>query len=173
MHKITMLVDELLNVNRLKEAHLRLQKEWFILSELVNACCNHITVSGRHEIIVLGDKTLEDYADETAIDQVIVNFVNNAVKYAPASKGILIVIEKNGSGVKLSVKDSGPGIPAEQLPLIFNRYYQGGKQDYRNPGLGLGLYISAEIVKRHNGQIGVESTLGEGTTFWITLPGIM
>lgn len=170
MHKMTVMVDGLLNVNRVKETHLALQKEWFILSELVNACCNHITVAGKHEVVIAGDKTLKAYADENAIDQVIVNLVNNAVKYAPASKEIFIFIEQYDNTVKLSVTDSGPGIPPEQLPLIFNRYYQAGKQNYRNPGLGLGLFISSEIIKHHGGEIGAESELGKGTTFWFTLP---
>lgn len=170
MYKIGNLVEDLLNVNRIKEQQLPLQKHWFILSELVNACCNHIAVAGRHEIDVLGDKTLEVHADERAIDQVIVNLVNNAVKYAPASKKIYVTIEGKGDSAKLSVKDNGPGIPPEQLPFIFDRYYQAGKQDYRNPGLGLGLYISSEIIKRHDGKIGVESEIGKGSTFWFTLP---
>ncbi|MBS1531239.1 MAG: PAS domain S-box protein [Bacteroidetes bacterium] len=169
-YKMSNLVEDLLNVNRIKEKHLPLQKQWFVFSELVNACCNHIAVSGRHEIDVLGDKILQVYADERTIDQVIVNLVNNAVKYAPASKKIYIIIENNGDHAKLSVKDSGPGIAPEQLPFVFDRYYQGGKQDYRNPGLGLGLYISSEIIKRHGGKIGVESEPGKGSTFWFTLP---
>ncbi|HVS94247.1 MAG TPA: PAS domain S-box protein [Mucilaginibacter sp.] len=169
-HKMSVLVDELLNVHRIKERKLPLQKRWFILSELVNACCNHIAIAGHQQIVVLGDKTLQVYADEPAIDQVIVNLVNNAVKYAASSKEICIVIGRDRDKVKLSVKDTGPGISREQLPFLFDRYYQGGKQDYRNPGLGLGLYISSEIIKRHDGEIGVESQPGKGSTFWFTLP---
>ena len=169
MHKLTTLVDALLNVNRVK-GNLTLQKKRFILSELINACCNHITIVGTHKVLVRGDKSAEVYADESAIDQVIVNFVNNAVKYAPESKDIVVLIEQMAKQVKLSVSDKGPGISPEQLPYIFNRYFQAGKQNYRNPGLGLGLYISSEIIKRHGGDIGVESEPGKGTTFWFTLP---
>jgi PAS domain S-box-containing protein len=170
MHKIQALVDDLLNMNRFKDAALVPDMQWFILSELVNGCCNHITIGGQHELIILGDKTLKVYADERAIDQVVVNFVNNAVKYAPDSKQIEVSIEKQAEGVKLSVRDHGPGIKPEQLPLIFDRYYQGVKPNYRNPGLGLGLYICSEIIKKHGGTIGVESKPGNGSTFWFTLP---
>ena len=170
VYKMTALVDDLLNVSKVKEPQFTIQKKWFILSELVNACCNHITLAGSHEVVISGDKTLKAYADEGTIDQVIVNFVNNAIKYAPASKEILVIIEREGAGVKLSVKDRGPGIPPEQVPFLFNRYYQAGKQNYRNPGLGLGLYICSEIIKRHGGKIGVESEVGYGTAFWFTLP---
>ncbi|HEY4324147.1 MAG TPA: PAS domain S-box protein [Mucilaginibacter sp.] len=170
MHKMTTLVDGLLNVNRIKESQLPLQKQWFVLSELVNACCNHITMTGRHSVVISGDKTIKVYADEAAIDQVIVNLVNNAIKYAPASKEIGIIIEDKIDHIKLSVKDTGEGIPSEEIPFLFNRYYQTGKQNYKNPGLGLGLYIGSEIIKRHGGKMGVESVLGRGSTFWFTLP---
>lgn len=170
IYKLSVLVDDLLNVNRIKERQLPLLKKKFILSELINASCNHIAVSARHEIVVLGDKMLPVYADESAIDQVIVNLVNNAVKYAPDSKQIRITIDEETTCIRLSVQDNGPGIRAEQLPFLFDRYYQAAKQDYRNPGLGLGLYISSEIIRRHGGEIGVTSELGQGSTFWFTLP---
>lgn len=170
VHKMTTLIDELLNVNRINEPQLTLEKRWFVLSELVNACSNPVALTSRQEIVVQGNKTLQVYADDAALDRVIVNLINNAVKYAPESREIFIVIESTGSGAKLSVKDNGPGISPEQLPLIFNRYYQAGKQHYKNPGLGLGLYISSEIIKRHGGQMGVESELGKGSAFWFTLP---
>jgi PAS domain S-box-containing protein len=172
LYKMSTLVEDLLNVNRLKGTQLELRKEWFNLSELVNACCNYIAVAGKHEIVIVGDKMLKVCADERTIDQVVVNFVNNAVKYAPLAKEIRISIENKQGGAKLSVQDYGPGIPPEQLPFIFNRYYQAGKTDYRNPGLGLGLYICSEIIKRHKGDIGVDSEPGIGSTFWFTLPDV-
>jgi two-component system sensor histidine kinase VicK len=171
MHKVSTLIEDLLNVNRIKEAELPLSKSTFIISELLNASCNHISLSGKHELIILGDKTLKVYADERAIDQVVVNLVNNAVKYAPGSKNIYLKIEQQIDGkAKISVKDNGPGIPPNKLPFLFNRYYQVNSAGYTSSGLGLGLYISAEIVKRHGGEVGVESELGKGSTFWFTLP---
>jgi len=110
------------------------------------------------------------YADEHAIDQVVVNFVNNAVKYAPDSVEIVMVVENLGDKAKISVKDSGPGIAEEKIPHLFERYYQAQPAGFNNSGLGLGLYISSEIVRRHGGEIGVESELGKGSSFWITLP---
>ena len=109
-------------------------------------------------------------ADDRAIDQVIVNFVTNAIKYAPLSLEIKIQIQKWENGAKLSVCDSGPGISPEQLPFVFDRYFQGAIKDFKNPGLGLGLFISSEIIKRHGGDIGVESASGRGSCFWFTLP---
>jgi signal transduction histidine kinase len=125
---------------------------------------------GKHSIHIQGDKELEIYADEHRIDQVIVNLVNNAVKYAPDSKDIFITIEKEQDQVKIAVRDDGPGISEDKIPHLFDRYYRVHSTGYQGSGLGLGLYICAEIIKRHGGEIGVESELGKGSTFWFTLP---
>jgi len=170
MHKISTLIEELLNVNRIKEAELPLHKSVFTISELLNGSCNHISLTGKHDLMIAGDKGLKAYADERAIDQVVVNLVNNAVKYAPESRNIYLIVERSGDMAKISVRDNGPGIPPDKLAYLFNRYYQVNSAGYLSSGLGLGLYISSEIVKRHGGEMGVESELGKGSTFWFTLP---
>ncbi len=170
MFKVNTLVDELLNAKRIKDNKFSLEKRNFILSELINGCCNHIALNSDHNVIISGDKNLVAHADDHSVDQVVVNLVNNAVKYAPDSKDIRITIERHNDMAKVSVADKGPGIPADKLPLIFNRYYQGGVTNYRNPGLGLGLYISSEIIQKNGGKIGVTSEVGKGSTFWFTLP---
>jgi PAS domain S-box-containing protein len=170
MYKISTLVDDLLDMNRMRETNLSLNKKPFILSQLIGGCCNHISLVSDHNLAISGNKTLQVYADERAIDQVIVNLVNNAIKYAPDSKDIRINIEQKGNMAKVSVKDDGPGIPKDKLPLIFNRYYRAGAITQKSPGLGLGLHICSEIIKKHGGEISVESELGRGSTFWFTLP---
>lgn len=74
--------------------------------------------------------------------------------------------------VKVSVTDHGPGIEKEKIPYLFDRFYRADSSSGQYSGLGLGLYIAAEIIKRHQGEIGVESELGQGTTFWFTLPTV-
>ena len=170
MQKISTLVDDLLNVSRTKESQLTLNKITFKMGELLQNCCNHVRVAGKYTLTIEGDKELEVYADEHAIDQVMINFVNNAVKYAPDSLEIFMDIEKTGDMVKVAITDKGPGIPPEKVPHLFDRYYQAQPGGFNNSGLGLGLYISAEIIRKHGGQIGVNSELGEGSTFWFTLP---
>jgi signal transduction histidine kinase len=125
---------------------------------------------GTHDIKLEGDPQLKITADEQLIEQVIVNLVNNAVKYAPGVKNIIIRIEKLNGAVKISVKDFGPGIPPENTKHIFKRYYQAEKGTREFSGLGLGLYISAEIIAKHGGTIGVNSIPGQGSTFWFTIP---
>jgi two-component system CheB/CheR fusion protein len=113
---------------------------------------------------------LQVFADEDRIEQVVVNLVNNAVKYAPDCKNIYLIVKKENNMAKVSVKDGGPGIPKEKLPLLFDRYYRTDYSGGQYSGLGLGLYISSEVIKRHGGKIGVESEVNQGSTFWFTLP---
>jgi signal transduction histidine kinase len=170
LSKINTMVDELLDMHRYSENHLKLDKTLFTIFEMLHICCNHVRVDGKHELIISGDETLQIYADEHRIDQVVVNFVNNAVKYAPDSREIHMNVCKDGDFVKVSVKDSGPGIPTDHLPHIFDRYWRADHSSVKYTGLGLGLYICSEIIKSHEGKIGAESEVGKGSTFWFTIP---
>jgi len=170
MEKISRLIDDLLNVSSTNEGQLRLNKKLFTIADMLKACCTHVREAGKYDLILQGDETLQIYADEDRIDQVMVNLVNNAVKYAPGSKNIYLIVEKEGDNAKISVKDEGPGIPKEKLPHLFDRYYRADHSGGHYSGLGLGLYISSEIIKRHGGKIGVHSEVKKGSTFWFTIP---
>lgn len=170
MDKISTLIEDLLNLSRMNEGHLQLEKSDFNIADMITLCCSHVRVTGKHDLILQGDKTLKIYADEHRIDQVVINMVNNAVKYAPNSKQIYLNIEKQEDFVKISVKDAGPGVPKDKQEHLFERYYRTDTSGYQNSGLGLGLYISAEIVRKHGGEIGIDSEPGMGSTFWFTLP---
>jgi len=132
------------------------------INDLVTDLLNAIIIDGDLEITVM--------ADEGRLEQVLSNFITNAIKYAPESKQILIQLSKNQSDVLVEVMDQGPGIPPEKLPHLFDRYYQVSSQGAQYSGLGLGLYICAEIIKKHGGEIGAKSIWGQGSTFWFTLP---
>lgn len=170
IQRVSALVDDLLNVRRLQQGEMQLNKTCFILSQLLNACVNPIAIIGSHKISITGNLELEIIADEHQIDQVVTNFVNNAAKYAPDSGEIVLNIDSNGHMVKVSVTDYGPGIPKDKIPHLFDRYFRVDASGFQASGLGLGLFISAEIIKRHGGQIGVDSEPGIGSTFWFTLP---
>lgn len=170
MNKVTALVDELLNAGRLAEGQLQLKKTKFNLSKAIDECCLHVTVGGTHEIVKKGVQDVMVEADAERIQRVLVNFVNNAVKYAIGSKKIVIRVEQEPGQVKVAVIDQGPGIASEKIPQLFNRYYRAERSGGQYSGLGLGLYISKEIINKHGGQIGVESTPGQGSSFWFTLP---
>ena len=170
MEKISELVEDLLNVTRINEGQVMLNKRSFNIAHLVDECCAHVRQLGTHELVVDGVLDLYIVADENRIEQVIFNFINNAVKYAPNSREIYLTLENLGSSVRISVRDNGPGIDASKLPHLFDRYFRADQSGAQVSGLGLGLYICSDIVKRHDGDIGVESLVGEGATFWFTLP---
>jgi signal transduction histidine kinase len=127
----------------------------------------HITAAGRNNIFTKCRKDLEVDADAERIQRVI---VNNAVKHAPQSKYIFITVEKAPDKVKVLVIDKGLGIPKEKSPNLFDRFYRTQDNGGQHSGFGLGLYISAEVIRNHGGQIGVDSEPGKGSTFWFTLP---
>jgi PAS domain S-box-containing protein len=167
--KLIHLVDDLLSSTRLEQGQLSLNRSFFVMSDIIDNCCNNIQLNDRYKLIYHQDTKQEVFADEHKIEQVLVNLINNAVKYAPQSTDIKISVDKIDGFSKVSVTDYGAGISQESLPKLFERYYRvDGNRS--TSGLGLGLYISSEIIKRHGGEMGVESTIGAGSTFWFTLP---
>ena len=107
--------------------------------------------------------------DHERLLEVLSNLVGNALKFTPPGGQIVITAEPCERAVRFAVADSGPGIAPEQVPHLFDRYWQGSKGNART-GLGLGLYICKRLVEAHHGAIGVDSTLGSGTTFWFDVP---
>jgi PAS domain S-box-containing protein len=170
MEKISGLVEDLLNVSRMNAGTIQIRKSDFIINTLLEECCLTVKELGTHDIVLQGDLSAHVYADEDRIDQVLTNFVNNAMKYAPKSPLITINVKHDDAALTVSVIDQGPGIPQDKLPHLFDRYYRADESGHQVSGLGLGLYISAEIIQRHGGTIGVESELGKGSTFWFSLP---
>lgn len=170
MQKVSVLIEDLLNASKFTGGQLHLNKKAVNLYDLVTACCDDFRIEDEHYITVRGNKDIEVEVDANKIDQVLVNFVNNAIKYAHDSMEILINIERRDHMAKVSVTDKGPGIQPELIPHLFQRYYRADPAGRQYSGLGLGLYISSEIVKKHNGTIGAESEPGKGSTFWFTVP---
>jgi signal transduction histidine kinase len=111
------------------------------------------------------------FCDRERIVQVLSNLVGNAIKFTPRGGHISIAGETWGDMVRIAVSDDGPGIAAEQVPRIFDRYWHLAQRESRH-GAGLGLYIAKGIVENHGGRIWVESTLGHGSTFFFTLPAV-
>lgn len=170
LDKVNVLIQDLLNASKVNEGQLHLNKKRYALSTVMDDCCDHVRSEGIFTIRTECVNHVDVFADQGRIEQIIVNFVNNAMKYASESKEILIKLEKVDNMAKVSVIDKGPGISAEKLPHLFERYYQVDSSGIQYSGLGLGLYICAEIIKKHHGHIGVESEVSKGSTFWFTLP---
>jgi signal transduction histidine kinase len=147
------LKPETIDLNRLVEQHL----------EALQA------ISSNHRLIWQPVQVPLIHADGERVLQVVNNFVSNAAKYSSPGTPIILTIEDLSDKVKLSVKDEGPGIPDKEQPFLFERYYR-GEYNAEQKGFGLGLYICAEIIKQHHGFIGVQSTVGQGSTFYFTIP---
>ena len=170
LNKITKLVNELLSSTIIEQGQLDLNKSWVTVSELVDGCCDYVRLAGIFNLRTEGDLDLTFFADAHKLDQVLVNLVNNAIKYAPESKEVVIRIEKINDHAKVSVQDFGPGIAPEKLIHLFDRFFRADQSGSQSSGLGLGLYISQKIIEKHGGEIGVDSELGVGSTFWFTIP---
>jgi len=168
--KLSYLVNDLLSSTKIEQGQLSLRKTTFILKELVDECCSHIRLEGKYHINYQGSDTFTMFADRHKLDQVLVNLVNNAVKYAAESFEIKVDAKSLKGATRISVSDKGNGIAPENLGNLFDRYFRLTKDNNHTTGLGLGLYISAEIIRLHGGDMGVKSELGKGTTFWFTIP---
>ena len=169
VNKLTYLVEDMFEASRMNEKKFDLERKQFELGALIDDCLYYVKAAGKYEIKIEGDASIQLFADARKIEQVLVNLVENAIKYAPASRVIALSIDRFPGYVRISVTDKGPGIAPDILPHIFRRYFR-PEQSFAQTGLGLGLYICAEIVKEHGGDIGVESEPGKGSSFWITLP---
>ncbi|MGK9125879.1 ATP-binding protein [Olivibacter sp. SA151] len=168
--KITFLIENLLDVTKIQAGKIILQKSTFNINELIQDCVYEVKNMGGHTIQIHGNIDVDVYADKNRIEQVLINFLTNAIKYSPKADKVDLFTERNESEVKISVKDYGIGIPQEKLDLVFDRFFRVEESSSQFSGLGLGLFISSDIIKRHQGQIGAVSSPGEGSTFWFSLP---
>ena len=170
--RMAKLVEDLLDISRLQAGRLSLELEPFDLSQLVLETRDRMAVlSQTHELKVEVPERLEGTWDRGRLDQVLTNLLSNAIRYSPEGGQVLVRLAVEGdSGVHLSVKDQGVGIPSEKQRLIFERFGRAHGSKYG--GLGLGLTISQGIVEQHGGRIWAESTgtAGQGSTFNVWLP---
>lgn len=168
--KLDHLVCDLLNLTKLEQENFILNKAPFLLNDLVDGCRNHIESLRDFRLTFQGDVGLEVVADRFKLEQILINLINNAIKYAPGSKEIVVTAEKLNQDLKISVRDFGDGVSADHLEHIFTRYYRADKDNIKTSGLGIGLYVSNEIIKRHGGEMGANNNTGGGSTFWFSIP---
>jgi excisionase family DNA binding protein len=170
--KLTNLIEDLLDITKIESGKLRFSESTFKIDDLVHEVKEEVQrISQKHTIFILGETSKNIFADYERIGQVISNLLTNAIKYSPQADRINIHLTAGKNQIKVKVQDFGVGISKSEQRHIFDRFYRelGDKQE-TFPGLGLGLYISMEIVKRHGGTIWVESEKGKGSTFCFSLP---
>lgn len=171
--RVTRLVTELLDISRLETGRLVLRPQLIDLKALAGTVVEKVAMSYPElECRIDVEGIPQVYADPDKIEQVLTNLVENAAKYASPTGMIvsagLVVSGQDGDMVEVSVTDVGEGIPADDLPKVFNKFF---RRDHGRPsGTGLGLWISRGLVEAHDGQLTATSVLGQGTTFTFSLP---
>jgi signal transduction histidine kinase len=172
LNKVDRLVGELLDVSKIQAGRMEYRQESVDLNALLSETVETMQQSSlSHTIVVRGAVQASLLGDRDRLGQVFTNLLSNAIKYSPDSRTVEIDLSTSEDAVTVCVRDHGLGIPREQLDRIFDRFYRIPDLNQRAiPGLGMGLYIVAEIVKHHGGTITVDSALGKGSTFTVTLP---
>lgn len=170
--RVTTLLDELLDLTRLGAGKLELQREKCDLASIVADVVSQMSAesarAGSSVSLHSREPIIGDF-DPTRIGQIVTNLLSNAIKYGQG-KPIDVLVQSQGEQSVISVRDNGAGIPPEQQPRIFERF-QRGKAANHISGLGLGLYITKQLVRAHGGTISVESAVGKGSTFTVRLGG--
>lgn len=168
------LVNDLLDATRLDTGRLALMRERCDLRALCEqVAADQEASTGRTITLQLPDVPVEVSADETRLGQVLANLLSNALKYSPADRPVSLSLWRDHTTAYVSVRDEGQGIPADALPHLFQRFYRVPGIEVQHGtgvGLGLGLYICRRLIEMHDGQLHVESTVGKGTTFELSLP---
>ena len=172
VNKLTRLITDLLDVSKIESGRLSLNTEQFVLNDLLRECIDEVQhTSTTHDIVFHQNGELKINADRDRIAQVITNLLTNGIKYSPESDHVDVYLKDNNGIAEVVVKDHGIGISTKEQKKVFNRFYRvEGRNEQTFSGFGIGLYVAAEIIKRHEGQIWVSSEKGKGASFCFALP---
>jgi signal transduction histidine kinase len=170
------LINDLLDVSRIQAGRLELRPEWTDLVCITRAAVEEQqqAMPGRPILLRLpADLHIPVYADANRVEQVVTNYLTNALKYSPEDRPVKVGVQEGDTQAGVWVRDEGPGLPVEEQHLIWERFHRARGIEVQSGtgiGLGIGLYICRTIIERHHGAVGVESAPGKGSTFWFTLP---
>lgn len=173
MTRITKLVGDMESLAKLENDIIKLDKSAVNLFELSKKTIGNFEpeIAAKNQQVTLTGACSDILADQDRINQVLINLLSNGIKYTPIGGKIWISLDETDNSVEISVKDTGTGIAENEIPFIFERFYRGDKSRNRmTGGTGIGLAIVKSIIIAHEGNITVESKLGEGSNFTITLP---
>jgi signal transduction histidine kinase len=170
--KMTTMINGFLNFSGAESGKIHLIKLHFDISKLLEEVIQeHRDISPDHVIRLMPSEGIIVNADRDKIEQVIINLISNAVKYSDPGKQVEVSCVQEQKNIVLSVKDAGIGIEQKDIAKLFKPHSRIKTSRTANiSGFGIGLYVSAEIIKHHGGDIGVNSRPGQGSTFWFTLP---
>lgn len=172
VRRLTSLINGLLNVSRIRAVGFEYQEETFEINELITQTVKEVQRTTKsHKIIKENNIIGYIKGDKSRIAQVLINLLTNAIKYSPNATKVLVKLSTNNRKVNICVKDFGVGISKINQKKVFQRFFRIKKSgDSTVFGIGLGLDISAQIIKHHKGKLWIESEEGKGTEFNFTLP---
>lgn len=172
LNRLTSLISDLLDVTKINSGRLQLNNTSFSFEEMIAEVVDDLQrTTNKHRIDKHFTGTGIITADRDRLVQVLTNLVSNAIKYSPHSEMIVVHTKRSGNEVQVCVQDFGIGISSEKQGHVFEQFYRvSGDMQHTFPGLGLGLYISSEIIKREGGRIWVNSEEGKGSTFCFAIP---
>ena len=170
--RMSAMINGFLNVSRLEAGKMQIEKEPFMLDELLREVVDETgLIVTTHQLVLAHSGPVNVIADRDKISSVVTNIIGNAIKYSPAGKPIHIKCLARDNFVTVAVKDEGIGIKPGDLEKVFNRYYRAEALNMAHiSGFGIGLYLSAEIIRSHGGLIWAESEFGKGSSFYFSLP---
>jgi PAS domain S-box-containing protein len=171
VNRLNELIGELLDVSKIQQGKLNYTITTFDFNELIESTVENIQlITKTHTIIKTGQVDLAVKGDKERLKQVLINLLTNAIKYSPKSQKVYIEIGQEKDKVTVAVKDFGIGIAQHSLDKIFDKYHRVEEHAIQFQGLGIGLFISYEIIQRHHGKLWAESEPGKGSTFYLTIP---
>ena len=172
LDKLIDLIGDLLDVTKIEAGRLQFHESYFDLNDLVEETIEELQrTTEKHQILQELQPSITVYGDQGRLGQVLTNFITNAIKYSPQADKIVVKTIVDKTKVTLCVQDFGVGLSEDDQARVFERFYRAGGLDQNTyPGLGLGLYISSEIIKRHEGRVWVDSKKAKGSTFSFSLP---
>jgi len=168
--RLTKMIAELYDATGVNSGNIKLEVSTFNFREMVREAIETVQVlHPSYNIIIDGECEIDVNADRFRITQVVTNYLSNAIKYSAGQKDVALSISHTQSEITVSVVDNGIGISPEQLPYVFNRFFRVEKTKDLE-GIGLGLYLSRQIIQAHKGRVWAESEEGKGATFYFTIP---
>lgn len=176
IEKLNTLITDLLDVSKIENGKLKINKKPVNLESVIsNAVETILQTHDEQQVRIERHGTKPDILiplDEIRIEQVLINFLTNAIKYSPDNNQVIVTtfVDKEAQEVRVNVTDFGIGIPDFKQDAVFKKFYRVEESSLQFQGMGIGLFICAEIIKQHHGSVGVSSIVNEGSTFYFTLP---
>ncbi|SDQ10023.1 PAS domain S-box-containing protein [Chryseobacterium soldanellicola] len=176
IEKLNSLITDLLDVSKIENGKLKINKKPTNLENVIQNAIDTILQTHENRQVKIDWHGMKPDIliplDEIRIEQVLINFLTNAIKYSPQNNQVIVTtfVDEEEQEVKVNVTDFGIGIPDFKQDAVFHKFYRVEESSLQFQGMGIGLFICSEIIKQHHGSIGVSSKVNEGSTFYFTLP---